>query len=57
MFLTPICLLLAGVIQQVKPIIGPMDLELQVAINYVQSGVVSHCNVVFIHIFISEESS
>lgn len=47
---------LPGVIQQVKPISGPMDLVLQVAINYVQSGVISHCNIVFIHIFISDRS-
>uniref|UniRef100_H3C2H5 Fibulin-1 n=1 Tax=Tetraodon nigroviridis TaxID=99883 RepID=H3C2H5_TETNG len=46
--------MIIGVIQQVKPIIGPADLVLQVAINYVQSGVISHRNIVFIHIFISD---
>ncbi|XP_038566122.1 fibulin-1-like [Micropterus salmoides] len=43
-----------GVIRQVKRIIGPMELVVEVAINYVKSGVNSHRNIVIIHIFISE---
>ncbi|XP_011611780.2 fibulin-1 isoform X1 [Takifugu rubripes] len=46
--------MIMGVIQQVKPIIGPMDLVLQVAVNYVKSGLISHYNTVFIYIFISD---
>lgn len=33
-----------------------MDLVLKVAINYVKSGLISHYNIVFIHIFISDWS-
>ncbi|CAB1412372.1 unnamed protein product [Pleuronectes platessa] len=43
-----------GVVRQVKPIIGPRDLEVTVAMNYVKSGAISHQNVVVIRIFISE---
>ncbi|KAK2858865.1 hypothetical protein Q5P01_003485 [Channa striata] len=43
-----------GVVRQVKPVIGPKDLVLEVALNYVTTGVISHRNVVIIHIFISE---
>ncbi|XP_056224283.1 fibulin-1-like isoform X1 [Seriola aureovittata] len=46
--------LIMGVVQQVKPIIGPRDLVLEVSMNYVKSGVISHRNVVMIHVFISE---
>lgn len=46
--------MIMGVVRQVKPIIGPRDLVLEVAMNYVKSGVVSHRNVVIIHVFISE---
>uniref|UniRef100_A0A8D0AL42 Fibulin 1 n=1 Tax=Sander lucioperca TaxID=283035 RepID=A0A8D0AL42_SANLU len=38
----------------VKPITGPRDFELKVAMNYVKSGVISHSNAVIIHVFISE---
>ncbi|KAK7896335.1 hypothetical protein WMY93_021660 [Mugilogobius chulae] len=42
-----------GVVRQVKPITGPMDVVVEVAMNYVKSGVVSHRNIVKIHLFIS----
>ncbi|XP_037318534.2 fibulin-1-like [Pungitius pungitius] len=43
-----------GVVRQVKPLRGPRDLVLQVAMNYVKLGVVSYRNIVIIHIFLSE---
>uniref|UniRef100_A0A7N6B7Y8 Fibulin-1 n=1 Tax=Anabas testudineus TaxID=64144 RepID=A0A7N6B7Y8_ANATE len=46
--------MIMGVVRQIKPIIGPRDLVLEVALNYFKSGVISHRNVVIIHIFISE---
>uniref|UniRef100_A0A665WL03 Fibulin-1 n=1 Tax=Echeneis naucrates TaxID=173247 RepID=A0A665WL03_ECHNA len=46
--------MILGVVQQVKPIVGPKDIKLEVAMNYVKSGNISHRNVVIIHIFISE---
>ncbi|KAM7367014.1 hypothetical protein PAMP_014940 [Pampus punctatissimus] len=46
--------IIMGVIRQVKPIIGPKDLVLQVAMDYVKSGIISHRNSVIIHVFISE---
>ena len=44
----------AGVVRQLKPVPGPVNISLEVAMNYIKSGVISHCNIVFIHIFISE---
>ncbi|KAM3588051.1 uncharacterized protein V6R79_020058 [Siganus canaliculatus] len=46
--------MIMGVVRQVKPIIGPRDIALQVAMNYVKSGIISHRNVVTINVFISE---
>uniref|UniRef100_A0A8D0AL22 Fibulin-1 n=1 Tax=Sander lucioperca TaxID=283035 RepID=A0A8D0AL22_SANLU len=46
--------MITGVVRQVKPITGPRDFELKVAMNYVKSGVISHSNAVIIHVFISE---
>uniref|UniRef100_UPI0037E707F9 fibulin-1-like n=1 Tax=Semicossyphus pulcher TaxID=241346 RepID=UPI0037E707F9 len=43
-----------GVVRQVKPIIGPRDLLLKVAMNYVKSGIISHSNIVVIRVIISE---
>ncbi|KAM3859071.1 fibulin-1-like [Diretmus argenteus] len=43
-----------GIIRQVKPIVGPRDLTVEVAMNYIKSGLISHCNVVVIHVYISE---
>ncbi|XP_037318533.2 fibulin-1-like [Pungitius pungitius] len=43
-----------GVVRQLKPLRGPKDFVFQVAVNYVQLGVVSHRNIVIIHFFISE---
>ncbi|XP_061570251.1 fibulin-1-like isoform X1 [Cololabis saira] len=45
---------IVGVIRQVKPIIGPRELVLEVTMNYVLAGVVSQQNIVIIHVFISE---
>lgn len=33
-----------------------MDLVLQVAVNYVESGLITHYNIVFIRVFISDLS-
>uniref|UniRef100_A0A667YX29 Fibulin-1 n=1 Tax=Myripristis murdjan TaxID=586833 RepID=A0A667YX29_9TELE len=46
--------MIMGVVRQVKPITGPRDLVVEVAMNYIRSGVVSHRNIVVIHLFISE---
>uniref|UniRef100_F7HD63 Fibulin-1 n=1 Tax=Callithrix jacchus TaxID=9483 RepID=F7HD63_CALJA len=43
-----------GVVRQVRPIIGPFHAVLKLEMNYVVGGVVSHRNVVNVHIFISE---
>ncbi|XP_051911262.1 fibulin-1-like [Hippocampus zosterae] len=45
-----------GVVRQVRPIAGPRDLELQVALNFIKPGFVSHRNIVVINIIISEFS-
>lgn len=45
---------LSGVVRQLQPITGPKDIILEVAMNYDNSGVVFHRNIVVIHIFISE---
>ncbi|KAK5607109.1 hypothetical protein CRENBAI_007290 [Crenichthys baileyi] len=46
--------MIVGVIRQIKPIMGPKELVLEVTMKYVQSGVVSQQNVVLIHVFISK---
>ncbi|XP_068443230.1 fibulin-1-like [Clinocottus analis] len=43
-----------GVVRQVKPIYGPKDIMLEVAMNYVKSKRVSHRNIVVISVFIPE---
>lgn len=43
-----------GVVRQVKPIVGPFYATLKLEMNYVIGGIVSHRNVVNIHIFVSE---
>ncbi|KAL4625076.1 fibulin-1 isoform X2 [Arapaima gigas] len=43
-----------GVVRQVKSIIGPQYIVLKLAMNHVNSGVVSHRNIVNVHIFVSE---
>ncbi|KAG5845165.1 hypothetical protein ANANG_G00135940 [Anguilla anguilla] len=45
---------IVGVVRQVKPIIGPVDVALKLAMNYVTSGAVSHQNIVKVNVFISE---
>ncbi|KAM4615096.1 fibulin-1-like [Polymixia lowei] len=46
--------MIMGVVRQVKPISGPVDFMVEVAMNYVKSGIVSHRNIVVIHVFVSE---
>ncbi|RXM35500.1 Fibulin-1 [Acipenser ruthenus] len=43
-----------GVVRQVKPIVGPLHVVLKLAMNYVIRGVVSHRNLVNVHIYVSE---
>ncbi|XP_068958353.1 fibulin-1 isoform X1 [Petaurus breviceps papuanus] len=43
-----------GVVRQVRPIVGPFYVTLKLEMNYVVGGVVSHRNVVNVHIFVSE---
>lgn len=43
-----------GVVRQVRPIVGPFHAILKLEMNYVVGGVVSHRNVVNVHIFVSE---
>nr|XP_061815797.1 fibulin-1-like [Nerophis lumbriciformis] len=43
-----------GVVRLVKPVIGPTDIELHVAISYIKSGLVSHRNVAVVHVCITE---
>ncbi|KAG7258651.1 hypothetical protein CRUP_032515 [Coryphaenoides rupestris] len=44
----------ACVVRQVKPLVGPRAVALEVGMNYVRMGVVSHRNIVVIHVFVSE---
>ncbi|XP_072233451.1 fibulin-1-like [Leuresthes tenuis] len=46
--------MIVGVIRQLKPIIGPRELVLEVTMDYVQSGLISQKNIVIIQVFISE---
>uniref|UniRef100_A0A8C7R8S3 Fibulin-1 n=1 Tax=Oncorhynchus mykiss TaxID=8022 RepID=A0A8C7R8S3_ONCMY len=46
--------MIVGVVRQVKPLIGSLNMVLKLAMNYVTSGVVSHRNIVNVHIFVSE---
>ncbi|XP_047245393.1 fibulin-1-like isoform X3 [Girardinichthys multiradiatus] len=46
--------MIVGVIRQIKPVMGPKELVLEVTMKYVQSGVVSQQNIVLIHIFVSK---
>ncbi|XP_078529957.1 fibulin-1 isoform X2 [Lissotriton helveticus] len=43
-----------GVVRQIRPIIGPFHAVLKLEMNYVVGGVISHRNVVNVHIFVSE---
>ncbi|XP_048863057.1 fibulin-1-like isoform X1 [Brienomyrus brachyistius] len=43
-----------GVVRQVKPIVGPLNTILKLTMNYVLSGVVSHRNMINVHVFVSE---
>ncbi|KAI1238914.1 hypothetical protein IHE44_0012006 [Lamprotornis superbus] len=44
-----------GVVRQVRPIIGPFHAILKLEMNYVMGGVVSHRNIVNVHIFNRKE--
>ncbi|KAG9335465.1 hypothetical protein JZ751_004594 [Albula glossodonta] len=46
--------MIVGVVRQVRPITGPRYIVLKLAMNNVVSGVVSHRNIVNVHIFVSE---
>ncbi|XP_064174821.1 fibulin-1-like isoform X1 [Anguilla rostrata] len=46
--------MVVGVVRQVRTITGPKYIILKLAMNYVVSGVVSHRNIVNVHIFVSE---
>ncbi|XP_030627474.1 fibulin-1 isoform X2 [Chanos chanos] len=46
--------IIVGVVRQVKPLVGPLNLVLKLAMNYVTNGVVSHRNIVNVHVFVSE---
>lgn len=52
--LTDVTSPLSGVVRQIKPIIGPRDIVVTVAMNYFKSGHISHSNIVIIHVYISE---
>ncbi|XP_007953835.1 fibulin-1 [Orycteropus afer afer] len=43
-----------GVVRQVRPIVGPFHAILKLEMNYVVGGVVSHRNIVNVHVFVSE---
>ncbi|KAJ8006849.1 hypothetical protein DPEC_G00111490 [Dallia pectoralis] len=46
--------MIMGVVRQVKPITGPLNVMLKLAMNYVKGGIISHRNIVIVHIFLSE---
>ncbi|XP_069013008.1 fibulin-1-like [Embiotoca jacksoni] len=46
--------MIIGVVRQLRSISGPKELLLGVTMDYVNSGVIVYCNLVSIHIFISE---
>ncbi|TRY76051.1 hypothetical protein DNTS_031957 [Danionella cerebrum] len=48
------CLRPNGVVRQVKPLVGPLNTVLKLAMNYVTNGVVSHRNIINVHIYVSE---
>ncbi|KAJ8262359.1 hypothetical protein GJAV_G00165530 [Gymnothorax javanicus] len=45
---------IVGVVRQVRPITGPVDIVLKLAMNYVLSDIISHQNIVSVHVFVSE---
>uniref|UniRef100_A0A8C2KQ32 Fibulin 1 n=1 Tax=Cyprinus carpio TaxID=7962 RepID=A0A8C2KQ32_CYPCA len=46
--------MIVGVVRQVKPLVGPVSSVLKLAMNYVTNGVVSHRNIINVHIYVSE---
>ncbi|XP_072528351.1 fibulin-1 isoform X2 [Salminus brasiliensis] len=45
---------IVGVVRQVKALVGPVNTVLKLAMNYVTNGVVSHRNIINVHVFVSE---
>ncbi|XP_053718416.1 fibulin-1-like isoform X1 [Synchiropus splendidus] len=43
-----------GIVRQIRPIIGPKDVLVEVAMDYYASGVLNYRNIVIIHVFISK---
>ncbi|KAK3558820.1 hypothetical protein QTP86_028744 [Hemibagrus guttatus] len=46
--------MIVGVVRQVKPLVGPLSTVLKLAMNYVMNGVISHRNIINVHIYVSE---
>ncbi|MCJ8736093.1 hypothetical protein PDJAM_G00254990 [Pangasius djambal] len=46
--------MIVGVVRQVKPLVGPLSTVLKLAMNYVTNGVISHRNIINVHIYVSE---
>ncbi|KAG2469269.1 FBLN1 protein, partial [Polypterus senegalus] len=46
--------IIMGVVRQVKQIVGPAEIVLKLATNFTDRGIVSHRNIVNVHIFVSE---
>uniref|UniRef100_A0A672NYB0 Fibulin-1 n=1 Tax=Sinocyclocheilus grahami TaxID=75366 RepID=A0A672NYB0_SINGR len=46
--------MIVGVVRQVKSLVGPVSTVLKLAMNYVTNGVVSHRNIINVHIYVSE---
>ncbi|XP_062859232.1 fibulin-1 [Trichomycterus rosablanca] len=46
--------MIVGVVRQVKPLVGPVSTVLKLGMNYVTNGVISHRNIINVHIFVSE---
>ncbi|XP_015245735.1 PREDICTED: fibulin-1 [Cyprinodon variegatus] len=46
--------MIVGVIRQIKPVMGPKELVLEVNMKYLKAGVISQQNVILIHVYISK---
>lgn len=53
-FMFDFTLFFSGVVRQVKPLVGPLSTVLKLAMNYVTNGVISHRNIIKVHIYVSE---
>lgn len=45
-----------GVVRLLKPVIGPSSIDLDVQIEYMKYGLLTHSSEVFIHVIVSEFS-